>query len=159
MPTIVNRRDPTGPQTLGQAAPGAPNGENSTQQGTEGTRSSTTRGVEVRVLPIRTLVAAVPASVGRAASDSARGSMGIFSPVLGRVQHLSSENATNNSSASQGSHQNLPHNVEIGQQSSPDAAGQRNVRLFGVNGNVLLSCYFCLLLTPYSSPSCSIVDL
>ncbi|XP_019177002.1 PREDICTED: large proline-rich protein bag6-B-like isoform X2 [Ipomoea nil] len=136
MPSIVNRRDPTGPQTLGQAAPpGAPNVENSTQ-GTEGNRSSTTRGVEVRVLPIRTLVAAVPASVGRAAaSDSARGSMGIFSPVLGRVQHLSSENANNSSAASQGSHQNHPHNVEIGQQSIPDAAGQRNVRLFGVNVN------------------------
>nr|GLL17350.1 large proline-rich protein bag6-B-like isoform X2 [Ipomoea trifida] len=133
MPSIVNRRDPTGPQTLGQVVSGALNAENSIQ-GTEGTRSSTTRGVEVRVLPIRTLVAAVPASVGRAASDSARGSMGIFSPVLGRVQHLSSENA-NNSSASQGSHQNLPHNVEIGQQPIPDAAGQRNVRLFGVNVN------------------------
>lgn len=133
MPSIVNRRDPTGPQTLGQVVSGALNAENSIQ-GTEGTRSSTTRGVEVRVLPIRTLVAAVPASVGRAASDSARGSMGIFSPVLGRVQHLSSENA-NNSSASQGSHQNHPHNVEIGQQPIPDAAGQRNVRLFGVNVN------------------------
>ncbi|CAH9090411.1 unnamed protein product [Cuscuta epithymum] len=134
MPSNGSHRGATVPQNPGQAAPGAPNGENSNQRGTEGTRNSTTRGVEVRVLPIRTLVAAVPASLGRATSDATRGSMEFFNSVLGRVQHVTSENG-NNLNASQGSDQNLPHNVEIGQQPNTEAAGVRNIRLFGVNVN------------------------
>ncbi|GLU09588.1 hypothetical protein SLE2022_264400 [Rubroshorea leprosula] len=44
----------------------------------------------VRVLPIRTMVAAVPATFGRLPSDSSTNSLGLYYPVLGRVQHVAS---------------------------------------------------------------------
>ncbi|VFQ97785.1 unnamed protein product [Cuscuta campestris] len=73
MPSTVSRRDSTVTENPGQAAPGAPNGEDSNHRGTE--------------------------------------------------------------DASQGSEPNLPPGVEIGQPPNTEAAGQRNIRLFGVNVN------------------------
>ncbi|KAE8729534.1 Ubiquitin-like superfamily protein, putative isoform 8 [Hibiscus syriacus] len=43
----------------------------------------------VRVVPIRTMVAAVPAPLGRVPSDSSSNSGGLFYPLLGRFQHVS----------------------------------------------------------------------
>lgn len=134
MPSTVSRRDSTVTENPGQAAPGAPNGEDSNHRGTEGNSSSITRGVEVRVLPIRTLVAAIPASVGRAPSDAPRSYMDFINSVLGRGQQFSFGN-DNSSDASQGSEPNFPPGVEIGQPPNTEAAGQRNIRLFGVNVN------------------------
>lgn len=42
----------------------------------------------VRVVPIRTMVAAVPAPLGRLPSDSSGNSVGLYYPLLGRFQHI-----------------------------------------------------------------------
>ncbi|XP_060175387.1 ubiquitin-like domain-containing protein CIP73 isoform X2 [Lycium barbarum] len=125
-----NRREPTGSQQPGQATQTASNGGSSDQQNTGGTRSSSAGESAVRVVPIRTVVAAVPTSVGRSTSDSARSPMGIFYPVLARVQHVSSGNST------QASDQNSLHGVETRDQANPDSAGQQqNIGLPSVEGN------------------------
>ncbi|KAM3233736.1 ubiquitin-like domain-containing protein CIP73 isoform X1 [Capsicum annuum] len=132
MASNPNRREPTGSQQSGQAAQAASNGGSSDQQNAGGTRSSSSVESAVRVVPIRTVVAAVPASVGRSTSDSSRSPMGIFYPVLARVQHVSS----NNSGASQASDQNNLHGVETRDPFNPDSSGQQqNVGLPGVAGN------------------------
>ncbi|KAK8637759.1 hypothetical protein V6N13_136219 [Hibiscus sabdariffa] len=43
----------------------------------------------VRVVPIRTMVAAVPAPLGRVPSDSSGSSVGLYYPLLGRFQQIS----------------------------------------------------------------------
>lgn len=134
MASNPNRREPTGSQQSGQAAQAASNGGSSDQQNAGGTRSSSSVESAVRVVPIRTVVAAVPASVGRSTSDSSRSPMGIFYPVLARVQHVSS----NNSGASQASDQNNLHGVETRDPFNPDSSGQQqNVGLPGVAGSQL----------------------
>ncbi|KAJ8558525.1 hypothetical protein K7X08_034054 [Anisodus acutangulus] len=124
MASNANRREPTGSQQPGQAAQTASNVGSSDQQNTGGTRSSSAGESAVRVVPIRTVVAAIPASVGRSTSDSSRSPMGIFYPVLARVQHVSS-GSSNNSGASQASDQNNLHGVEIRDPANPDSAGQQ----------------------------------
>ncbi|WMV33017.1 hypothetical protein MTR67_026402 [Solanum verrucosum] len=125
MASNPNRREPAGgSQQPGQAGQAASIGGSSDQQNTGGTRSSSARESAVRVVPIRTVVTAVPASIGRSTSDSVRNPMGIFYPVLARVQHVSSGNS-NNSGASQESDQNNLHGVETRNPANPDSAGQQ----------------------------------
>lgn len=50
--------------------------------------TSFSREAGVRVVPIRTVVAAVPASVSRPTSNSSGSSMGLFYPLLARMQHM-----------------------------------------------------------------------
>lgn len=132
MTSNPNQREPTGSQQSRQAAS---NGGSSDQQNTGGTRSSSAGESAVRVVPIRAVVAAVPPSVGRSTSDSARSPMGIFYPVLARVRHVSSGNS-NNSGASQASDQNNLLGVETRDPANPDSGGQQqNAGLPSVEGN------------------------
>ncbi|TMW93438.1 hypothetical protein EJD97_011687 [Solanum chilense] len=136
MASNPNRREPAGgPQQPGQAGPAASIGGSSDQQNTGGSRSSSARESAVRVVPIRTVVTAVPASIGRSTSDSVRNPMGIFYPVLARVQHVSSGNS-NSSGASQESDQNNLHGIDTRDPANPDSAGQQqNAGLPSVEGN------------------------
>lgn len=80
-------------QTNGQTAAATPNQVGGAGGGGSG-GSFGNREAEVRVVPFRTVIAAVPASSGnRLTSDHAsRGPMGIMYPVLARVQHMGSGN-------------------------------------------------------------------
>ncbi|KAH7832910.1 hypothetical protein Vadar_001247 [Vaccinium darrowii] len=72
---------------------------------------SSTRDPQVRVVPIRTVVAAVPATARRSSSDSSHGSVGFLYPVIARVQR-------------------------VGQQQYADyAAPQRDIVIPGVDAN------------------------
>ncbi|XP_010244866.1 PREDICTED: large proline-rich protein BAG6-like [Nelumbo nucifera] len=67
----------------------------------------------VRVVPIRTVVAAVPAPVNRPASDSSGSSIGLFYPLLARVQHVTSGhfNSTRDSQVSGDRPPSVPETV------------------------------------------------
>ncbi|XAR71011.1 hypothetical protein NMG60_11028083 [Bertholletia excelsa] len=83
-----------------------------------------TRESEVRVVPIRTVVAAVPSSVRRSPSDSSHGSVGFYYPILARVQHVPSGNL-NNPMGSQVSYEHNSSGIETQQQPNPDASEPR----------------------------------
>ncbi|XVE71560.1 hypothetical protein DITRI_Ditri10aG0161100 [Diplodiscus trichospermus] len=68
----------------------------------------------VRVVPIRTMVAAVPAPLGRLPSDSSGNSVGLYYPLLGRFQHI----APGHGSGEQGSQASGEH-LSPGAQSEP----------------------------------------
>lgn len=82
-------------------------------------------------MPIRTVVAAVPAGLSRPPSDSAGSAAGLFYPLLARFQHLSSGQATV-TRGFQSSGENHPSGSETTQpQTSECAAHQQNL---GSNG-------------------------
>ncbi|XP_073143448.1 ubiquitin-like domain-containing protein CIP73 [Henckelia pumila] len=91
--SVFPRRDTTGSQPHGQGAPVSSNGVNSgPQEPAAGFDSnSSNREPQVRAIPVRTVVAAVPAAVGRG-SDSSRSSIGILYPVLARVEQVTTGN-------------------------------------------------------------------
>ncbi|XP_043807768.1 ubiquitin-like domain-containing protein CIP73 isoform X2 [Manihot esculenta] len=68
---------------------------------------------EVRVMPIRTVVTAIPASVRQTFSDSSHSSMGLFHPVLDGAQNVNSEILDNTSNSQLSSDQNpcVPSNA------------------------------------------------
>ncbi|CAN0901103.1 Ubiquitin-like domain-containing protein CIP73 [Linum grandiflorum] len=80
----------------------------------------------VRVVPIRTVVAAaVPASFGRIPSDSSGNSLGMYYPLLGRFQQAGSGTGTGTAeqrSRTHGNHQSASTQTE--QQPSPDIPPQ-----------------------------------
>ncbi|KAI3454230.1 hypothetical protein Pfo_010893 [Paulownia fortunei] len=132
--SLFPRREPTGSQPQGQVATMSPNNVNSGQQDAAALDpNSRNREPQVRAIPIRTVVAAVPASVGRG-SDSSRGSIGILYPVLARVQHVSSGNS-NGTRASQASDQHRDPNGNTEQPIPDSATQQQNVAVPGGNGN------------------------
>ncbi|KAG8381725.1 hypothetical protein BUALT_Bualt05G0002500 [Buddleja alternifolia] len=136
--SLFPRRETTGSQPQGQVAASSPNVVNSGQQdAARPDTNSQNREPQVRAIPLRTVVAAVPASVGRT-SDSSRGSIGILYPVLARVQHVSSLNSSGTrASQASGQHLNPDGNNE---QSMPDSATQQpNTAIPGGNGNRSLS--------------------
>ncbi|KAH8506451.1 hypothetical protein H0E87_013317 [Populus deltoides] len=66
-------------------------GENPSNQTTSRvSEGSSFAGEAVRVVPLRTVVAAVPGTFGRLPSDSSGNSIGLYYPVLGRFQHVAS---------------------------------------------------------------------
>ncbi|KAK7388562.1 hypothetical protein VNO78_23382 [Psophocarpus tetragonolobus] len=81
-------------------------GESSINQATSRRPDASISGEPgVRLVPIRTMVAAaVPGSLGRQPSDSSGNSMGLYYPILGRFQHVSSGH-TNSELGSQPSSQ------------------------------------------------------
>ncbi|KAF5938352.1 hypothetical protein HYC85_022611 [Camellia sinensis] len=135
----VDQREPAGAQQSSvQNNPPTSGGGISNQQSTPGASGSpsSTRESEIRVVPIRTVVAAVPTSVRRSPSDSSHGSMGLFYPVLARVQHVASGNL-NNVRAPQASDERHPAGFESGQHHNPDSAvQQQNIGLPGAEGNI-----------------------
>lgn len=88
-----NTQQPSG---RGNSATGLGNPENPGNQTTsrisEG--SSFTGESGVRVVPIRTMVAAVPAPFSRLPSDLSGNPVGLYYPVLGRFQHVASGHVT-----------------------------------------------------------------
>ncbi|XP_011078367.1 ubiquitin domain-containing protein DSK2a-like isoform X1 [Sesamum indicum] len=123
--SLFPRREPTSSQPQGQVAPISANSVNSGQQDAAPLdRNVHNREPQLRAIPIRTVVAAVPTSVGRG-SDSSRGSIGILYPVLARVQHVSSGNSSG-TRASQASDRT--------EQPIPDSAAEQQ-NLSGGNGN------------------------
>ncbi|XP_042488959.1 ubiquitin-like domain-containing protein CIP73 isoform X2 [Macadamia integrifolia] len=72
----------------------------------------------VRVVPIRTVVAAVPAPISRPPSSTPGGSVGLFYPLLARVQHVTSGNS-NNARGSQVASEHQPGASETRQQPVP----------------------------------------
>ncbi|KAJ6731821.1 LARGE PROLINE-RICH PROTEIN BAG6 [Salix purpurea] len=79
-------------QTAGQRSPPASSGgENpSNQTSSRLSEGSSFAGEAVRVVPLRTVVAAVPGTFGRLPSDSSGNSTGLYYPLLGRFQNVAS---------------------------------------------------------------------
>ncbi|KAL1827796.1 hypothetical protein ACET3Z_006208 [Daucus carota] len=99
-----------------QTSLGTENAVNQAPSGTNGS-SSTIRHSGVRVVPLRTVVSAVPATGGRA--PTSLGSMGLIYPVLARVHHGHSGNSNSNRGQSS---DELPHGAETYQQSNSNVA-------------------------------------
>ncbi|XP_054821252.1 ubiquitin-like domain-containing protein CIP73 [Prosopis cineraria] len=78
----------------------------------------------VRIVPIRTMVAAVPSHLGRNPSESSANSIGFYYPVIGRFQHVPSGNG-NSESGSQPASQHQASSFHAAQQSTPESTGQR----------------------------------
>ncbi|EOY31278.1 Ubiquitin-like superfamily protein, putative isoform 5 [Theobroma cacao] len=78
----------------------------------------------VRVVPIRTMVAAVPTPFGRLPSDSSGNSVGLYYPFLGRFQHIASGHVSGER-GSQGSGENLSHGVQSEQHLIPESTAQQ----------------------------------
>ncbi|WCJ30100.1 Ubiquitin-like domain-containing protein CIP73 [Euphorbia peplus] len=106
-----------------------PGGENLANQ----TASRSTEGLSfgggesgVRVVPIRTMVAAVPGPFSRLPSDSSTNSMGLYYPVLGRFQHVPSGNVNGaGARGSEASAEHHPSGVQNVQQSTSESNVQQ----------------------------------
>ncbi|KAH6792435.1 hypothetical protein C2S52_002912 [Perilla frutescens var. hirtella] len=132
--SLFPRREPSASQSQGQTGTPSSTSVSSGQQDAATVEpNSRNREPQVRAIPIRTVVAAVPASVGRN-SDSSRGSIGILYPVLARVQHLSS-GSLNNARASQVSDQNHDSNGNTEQPVPGSSTQQQHVPIPGGNGS------------------------
>lgn len=107
-----------------------------TTEVSEGPTSAGDSGV--RVLPVRTVVAAVPSSLTQLPSDSPGNRIGLYYPVLGRIQHVSTApaNATRDSQAS-GDHNPAAVHAEVGQQSSHESAMQQDLDARSGDGVIL----------------------
>ncbi|CAA2984532.1 ubiquitin domain-containing DSK2a-like isoform X1 [Olea europaea subsp. europaea] len=133
--SLLSRRESTDLQSQGHGVTVSSTGGNSGQQAALGLDpNSVIRDSEVRAIPIRTMVAAVPAS-GERGSNSPHGSLGIVYPVLARVQHVTSGNSSS-ARASQASEQHRGHDTDPEQQTMPDSAPQQqNIGPPGGNGS------------------------
>ncbi|XP_057773816.1 ubiquitin-like domain-containing protein CIP73 [Salvia miltiorrhiza] len=133
--SLFPRREPAASPSQGQTGTPSSNSASPSQQQDAATvePSSRNREPQLRAVPIRTVVAAVPASVGRSA-DSSRGSIGILYPVLARVQHLSS-GSSNNARSSQASDQNHDHNGNTELPVPGSSTQQQHVPVLGGNGS------------------------
>lgn len=78
----------------------------------------------VRIVPIRTMVAAVPSHLGRSPSETSTNSLGLYYPVIGRFQHAPSGHG-NSESGSQPASQHRASGVHAAQQPTPEPTGQR----------------------------------
>ncbi|XP_057996286.1 ubiquitin-like domain-containing protein CIP73 isoform X2 [Hevea brasiliensis] len=96
-------------------------GENLGNQTTSRITESSAFGGEtgVRVVPIRTMVAAVPGPFSRLPSDSPNNSIGLYYPLLGRFQHVSGARG------SQASGEHHSAGVQTEQHSTSEPAVQR----------------------------------
>lgn len=74
----------------------------------------------VRVVPIRTMVAAVPGPFSRLPSDSSGNSVGLYYPILGRFQHVASGQVSSDR-GSQASGERHPAGVHTEQQTAQAA--------------------------------------
>ncbi|KAL5183469.1 Large proline-rich protein BAG6 [Glycine soja] len=96
-------------------------GESSVNQATSRRPDASIAGEPgVRLVPIRTMVAAaVPGTLGRLPSESSGNSIGLYYPILGRFQHVSS----GHSNSEQGSQQSSQHHTVL--PSTPESILQR----------------------------------
>ncbi|KAE8710386.1 Ubiquitin-like superfamily protein, putative isoform 4 [Hibiscus syriacus] len=124
-PNIV-RQDHDTTQQLGQRNPsmGSSSENHSTQTTSRVSDAPSFAGESgVRVVPIRTMVAAVPAPLGRVPSDSSGSSMGLYYPLLGRFQHLSPGHLSGER-GSQASGEHLSPGAQSEQPPIPESAVQ-----------------------------------
>ncbi|XP_060973046.1 ubiquitin-like domain-containing protein CIP73 isoform X2 [Cannabis sativa] len=128
----VNRQEQgNGQQPSGQQNPAtSAGGEIPVNQGTA--RVSDAPGFAgesaVRVVPLRTMVAAVPGPFGRLPpSDSSGNSMGLYYPVLGRFQHVAPGHLSGDRGAQASGERHAAHagGLHPEQQSTESAAQQR----------------------------------
>ncbi|KAB2050095.1 hypothetical protein ES319_A13G222500v1 [Gossypium barbadense] len=77
----------------------------------------------VRVVPIRTMVAAVPAPLGHVPSDSSGNTMGFYYPLVGRFQHITPGHL-NGERGSQPSGEHLSTGGQSEQPPVPESAAQ-----------------------------------
>lgn len=141
--SLFPRRETAGSQPQAQVGSLPSNPSSSDQQdATLPDSNSRNREPQMRAVPIRTLVAAVPASVRRD-SDSSRGSIGILYPVLARVQNVSLGNSIGaRGSQTPDQHQHDPNgNFE---QNISDAATQQQNRNGKSASNY--TCFLCLIM-------------
>ncbi|KAJ4709685.1 Large proline-rich protein bag6 [Melia azedarach] len=125
-------------QTSGQGnsttASGTANlGSQTTARNPEGSSVAGESGV--RVLPIRTMVAAMPSPFSRVPSDSSGNPVGVYYPVLGRFQHV----ATGHVSGERGhqpSSEHRPAAVQTEQPSVPGSVRQQNIENTPRNGSL-----------------------
>ncbi|GMN47470.1 hypothetical protein TIFTF001_016647 [Ficus carica] len=89
-----NTQGPSGQRNT--ATPTNSSSENPVNQGTQRASDGPAFAGEsgVRVVPLRTMVAAVPGPFSRLSSDSSGNSVGLYYPVLGRFQHVASGHAS-----------------------------------------------------------------
>ena len=124
-------------QSSGQRNPGTgSDSENLGDQTASRTTESSSFGGEsgVRVVPIRTMVAAVPGSFGRLPSDSSSNSIGLYYPVLGRFQHVASH--VNGARGSQASGEHHSAGVQTEHQSISELLQGLNAENLTRNGNI-----------------------
>ncbi|KAK1382897.1 Ubiquitin-like superfamily protein [Heracleum sosnowskyi] len=112
--------EPTSGQPVGQTNSSSPGTENAVNQATSGANESTIRNSGVRVVPLRTVVSAVPATGGRA--PTSLGSMGLIYPMLARVHNGHSGNSNGNRGQSSDV---PPHGAEANRQSNSRAAAHQ----------------------------------
>ncbi|XP_057968312.1 ubiquitin-like domain-containing protein CIP73 isoform X4 [Malania oleifera] len=100
-------------------------GQNPVNQATSGVSEGLpiNVGSGVRVVPIRTMVAAVPSAFGRLHSDSSGGPLGLYYPVIGRFQPVTPGNLIDRR-GSQASSENRPNASQTEQQLVPGTAVQ-----------------------------------
>ncbi|KAK3221814.1 hypothetical protein Dsin_008839 [Dipteronia sinensis] len=109
-------------------------GNQTTSRNSEGSPFAGESGV--RVVPIRTMMAAVPAPFGRLPSDSSGNSLGLYYPVLGRFQHVAS-GIVSGERGYQASAEHHSAGVQTDQPSVPDpAAPQHNTGDPARNGSL-----------------------
>ncbi|CAK7338536.1 unnamed protein product [Dovyalis caffra] len=140
--TPNNNREERGQtqQTAGQRNPPTGSGsENPSNQTTSRVpEGSSFAGEAVRVVPLRTVVAAVPGTLGRLPSDSSGNSVGLYYPVLGRFQHV----ASGHGSGGRGSQATVEHpiaGIQTEQPPTPEPPVQRqNVEQRTRDGNVTI---------------------
>lgn len=126
--TNLNPRESSGQQQgADQVNPSASGGVTHQEVGVASVNPSPDGEPTVRIVPIRTVVTAVPASMGRSSSESSRGSVGLFYPVITRVPHL-------NSTGYRGS-QTSSEQTETGLQQNPDSGSSQQTGLPGVHAS------------------------
>ncbi|XP_048133100.1 ubiquitin-like domain-containing protein CIP73 isoform X3 [Rhodamnia argentea] len=121
----VNIQQPLAPRSAVSATTAAaanPSGENPISLSSSGASEAPIPSFNgesgVRVVPIRTMVAAVPTPFSRLSSDSPSNSAGIYYPLIGRFQHAGSVAGERGSHASSEQHPTL---VETVQQAIPES--------------------------------------
>eukprot|EP00262_Sarcandra_glabra_P014744 TRINITY_DN436_c3_g1_i1.p1 TRINITY_DN436_c3_g1~~TRINITY_DN436_c3_g1_i1.p1 ORF type:complete len:774 (-),score=168.09 TRINITY_DN436_c3_g1_i1:399-2720(-) len=125
-------------QPAGQTDPArGSGGANLSHQSVSGVSGSPSFSGEsgVRVVPIRTVVAAVPAGVSRPPSDSSGSAVGLFYPLLARVQHLNPGHL-NDTRGSQASNEHHHRGLETDRQPSPESSVQQ--QNFGLNNGAAM---------------------
>lgn len=125
-------------QTPGQATVSGTDilGSQATMRNSDGSSFAGESGV--RVVPIRSMVAAVPAPFSRLPSDSSGNPVGLYYPVLGRFQHVAS-GLVSGEQGHQVSGEHHPAGLQTEQPSVPDAIGQQNAEDPARNGSVTIT--------------------
>ncbi|KAH0970204.1 hypothetical protein GBA52_022360 [Prunus armeniaca] len=127
-PNVTREEHGDTQQPSGQRNPASSAGENPTSQATSRVSDGPAFAGDstVRIVPLRTMVAAVPAPLSRLPSDSSGNSIGLYYPLLGRLQHVASGHVSGErGTLASGDHP--PAGLHADQQSLESAVEQQNV--------------------------------